>query len=228
MASAIIESVENDASAPSNGEQAYERIRTDIVFGRLKPGQRLILDRMKPAYGVSISTLREILSTLTAEKLVTAEGQRGFQVTVCSAADLREIADLRLLLEANALRLSFAAGDVEWEGRFVSAHHKLARVEQRLLSGQDVSLEQWKHYDFEFHNALVSACGSRALLELHAGIYDRYLRYQMVFGIFRGTIAADQHRHLLGAALERDAERALAILDAHVNGCIDVILSKGL
>lgn len=228
MASAAIEPIETEAAPISSGEQAYERIRTDIVFGRLKPGHRLILDRMKAAYGVSISTLREILSRLAAETFVTAEGQRGFQVAECSAADLREIADLRLLLESNALKLSFAAGDVEWEGRVVAAHHKLARIEQRLLSGQEAPLEQWKRYDFEFHNALVSACGSRSLLDLHAGIYDRYLRYQMVFGVFRGAVAADEHRELLEAALARRAERALAILDGHVNACIDMILSKGL
>jgi DNA-binding GntR family transcriptional regulator len=218
--------VEDEAA--SSGDQAYKRIRTDLVFGRLKPGQRLILDRMKPAYGVSITTLREILSRLAAEKLVTAEGQRGFQVSDCSADDLREIAELRLLLESSALRASFAAGDVEWEARLVAAHHKLAHVEQRLVSGQDAPLEQWKRYDFEFHNALVSACGSRALLDLHAGVYDRYLRYQMVFGVFRGGVAADEHRELLEAALARRVEAALSILQRHVDACIDAVLSKGL
>jgi DNA-binding GntR family transcriptional regulator len=222
------EIIEDEAASASSGDQAYRRIRTDIVFGRLKPGQRLILDRMKPTYGVSITTLREILSRLAAERLVTAEGQRGFQVAECSADDLREIAALRLLLESSALRSSFATGDVEWEARFVAAHHKLAHVEQRLVSGRDAPLEQWKRYDFEFHNALVSACGSKALLDLHAGVYDRYLRYQMVFGVFRGGVAASEHRELLEAALARQAENALAILQRHVNACIEAVLSKGL
>ncbi|MGX5735843.1 GntR family transcriptional regulator [Bosea thiooxidans] len=220
--------IENEAAFASSGEHAYRRIRTDIVFGRLKPGQRLVLDRMRPAYGVSIPTLREILSRLAAEKLVTAEGQRGFQVCDCSADDLREIAELRLLLESSALRSSFAAGDVEWEARCVAAHHKLGHVEQRLGSGQDPSLEQWKRYDFEFHNALVSACGSRALLDLHAGVYDRYLRYQMVFGVFRGGVAAQEHRGLLDAALARQINNAIEILQRHINACIDAVLSKGL
>ncbi|RDJ23532.1 GntR family transcriptional regulator [Bosea caraganae] len=211
-----------DELAPiSTGEQAYERIRSDIVFGRLRPGQRLTLEKLRPVYGVGISTLREILSRLTPEGLVTAEGQRGFQVAPCSAEDLKEIAALRLLIEKDALVKSFQAGDMEWEGRVVAAHHKLARMEASLLAGDDSKTQQWKRYDWEFHQALVSACGSKALLELHSGIYDRYLRYQMVFVIFRGPVAADEHRALLECALSRDAAQADAILERHIHGCLD-------
>jgi DNA-binding GntR family transcriptional regulator len=218
-----------DEVAPiSTGEQAYERIRSDIVFGRLRPGQRLTLEKLRSVYGVSISTLREILSRLTPEGLVTAEGQRGFQVAPCSAEDLKEIAALRLLIEQDALAKSFQAGDMEWEGRVVAAHHKLARMEASLLAGDDSNTQQWKRYDWEFHQALVSACGSKALLDLHSGIYDRYLRYQMVFVIFRGPVAANEHRALLECALNRDAEQAAAILDRHVQGCLEFAFKNRL
>lgn len=212
----------------STGEQAYERIKHDIVFGVLQPGQRLTLDRLKAVYGVGISTLREILNRLAPEGLVVAEGQRGFQVAPCSATDLKELADLRLLIESHALAQSFEAGDVEWEGRVVAAHHKLARMEQRLLAGDESGTQAWKRYDFEFHQALVSACGSKALLDLHAGIYDRYLRYQMVFFIFWGPTSTEDHKALLDCALNRDAIQAQNLLHGHIHGCIDVALERGL
>lgn len=212
----------------ATGPQAHERIRADIVFGVLAPAQRLVLDRLRPVYGVGIGTLREIFCGLVPEGLVVAEGQRGFQVAPCSGEDLRDVAQLRLLLEAEALRLSFREADMEWEGRCVAAHHKLARMEERLIAGRETSPQQWKRYDFEFHHALLSACGSKALLQLHAGIYDRYLRYQMVFGLFRGAPAADEHRRLLECALERDAEGALVILQQHVDACVDLLLADGL
>ncbi len=72
--------------------------------------------RMKDAYGVSISTLRELLNRLTSEGLVLAEGARGFEVAPVSPENLKEIANLRQLLECHALERSFAAGDMEWEG----------------------------------------------------------------------------------------------------------------
>lgn len=228
MADAAADGGGEEVAALSTGEQAYERIRQDIVFGRLQPGQRLTLDKLRPVYGVGISTLREILSRLVPEGLVVAEGQRGFQVAPCTASELAELAELRLLIESHALAQSFAAGDMEWEGRIVAAHHKLARMEERLLAGDDSGTMQWKRYDFEFHQALVSACGSKALLDLHAGIYERYLRYQMVFFIFWGPTSIGEHRALLDCALRRDADEGRRLLHGHIQGCVDVALERGL
>src|SRR3954463_6663728 len=103
------------ANAETAGEKAYRRIRSDIVFGRLPPAQRLKLDGLKEAYGVSISTLRELLNRLTSEGLIVAEGARGFEVAAVSVQNFREVANLRQLLESHALEGSFAGGDMEWE-----------------------------------------------------------------------------------------------------------------
>ena len=210
------------------GEKTYRRIRADIVFGRLPPGERLTLDRMRDAYEVGVSTLREMLNRLSSEGLVVAEGSRGFQVTPISAANLREVAAMRCLLESHALRLSFEAGDMDWEGGVVAAHHKLASMERRMAAGERSKAETWKHYDREFHRALIAACGSQVLLETHAQIYDRYLRYQMVAAVYRGDVAAVEHRRLLDTALRRDWKTAQATLDKHVRDCVSHMIDKRL
>jgi DNA-binding GntR family transcriptional regulator len=115
---------------------------------------------------------------------------------------------------------AFRAGDIEWEARVVSAHHKLASVEARMLAGEDRRLETWKQYDFEFHHALVSACGSQALIDLHAGVYDRYLRYLLITVVFRGEETSSEHHALLACALKRDVAEATSILTRHVNECV--------
>src|SRR5450755_1434694 len=53
-----------------------------------------------------------------------------------SAANLREVAAMRCLLESHALRESFEAGDMEWEGSVVAAHRKLAAMERRMKAGE--------------------------------------------------------------------------------------------
>lgn len=211
----------------SISEKVYRQIRIDILFGKLLPGEKLKLDRLREDYRASVGTLREILSRLATEGLIVAEGQRGFEVAPVSAENLREIAALRILLETHALTQSFEAGDMDWEGHVVSAYHKLSAIEKRLLSGDHADPETWKRYDWEFHHALISACGSNALLEVHRPVYDKYLRYQMVAGIFRGEIAAREHKKLLDCALSRDAATAREVLTTHIEACVNFTTSKG-
>jgi DNA-binding GntR family transcriptional regulator len=213
--------------ATSIADRAYDRIRVDIVFGRLNPGARLRLDRLASEYGASVSTLREILSRLSSEGLVIAEGQRGFRVAPVSPGGFEDVAAMRLLLETYALPLSFAAGDLEWESRVVAAHHKLAFMERRMMAGDQEGTELWKRYDREFHQSLIEACGSQTLLDLYGGVFDQYLRYQMVAVVFRGEIAAEEHRMLLDCALTRNMDKACGVLTRHVNGCVTYTLQSG-
>jgi len=208
------------------GDDGYRRIRADILLGRLRPGQKLKLDRLKESYGVSVSTLREILSRLTSEALVLAEGRRGFEVAPVSVENLKELAELRLLLEGHAMEASFARADMEWEGRVVAAHHKLAATE-RLMSSSIGEPDQWKRYDSEFHQELISNCGSRVLMEAHAAMFDRYFRYQMIALNYRGDEPARQHQALLECALARDAARAKSVLFEHVTRCVAHALATG-
>lgn len=209
------------------GESAYQKIRSDIVFGRLPPGMKLKLERLKADYGASVSTLREILNRLHSERLVVAEGQKGFEVAPVSIANLREIAALRQLLEGRALEQSFRAGDMEWEGRVVAAHHRLARMEERMARGDRSQTEEWKRYDWQFHQALISACGSKMLIDNHAAVFDKYLRYQMIALSYRGDIATNEHAELLECALARNAARACEVLTRHVAGGVEHALATG-
>jgi Transcriptional regulators len=209
------------------GESAYRKIRSDIIFGRLPPGKKLKLERLKADYGASVSTLREILNRLHSERLVVAEGQKGFEVAPVSIPNLREIAALRQLLECRALEQSFRAGDMEWEGRVVAAHHRLARMEERMAQGDRTHTEEWKRYDWQFHQALISACGSKMLIDNHAAVFDKYLRYQMIALSYRGEIAANEHALLLECALARDSARACEVLTRHVAGGVEHALATG-
>jgi DNA-binding GntR family transcriptional regulator len=209
------------------GDLVYTRLRTDILFGELGPGQRLRLDDASRRYGISVGTMRELLNRLASEGLVVAEAQRGFEVAPASPSEFREVAALRLLLEGHALALSFAAGDLDWEARVVAAHHKLAVTEQRMLTGVETDPNLVRRCDRAFHQALTSACGSRVLAETLRSVHDRYLRYLTIAVIFRGEISVREHADLLACALARDAERATAILKVHIGSCLDHALADG-
>jgi DNA-binding GntR family transcriptional regulator len=206
---------------PSVAQSTYRKLRNNIIFGVLLPETRLRLEDLREPYGASIPTLREVLNRLASEGLVVAEDQRGFAVAPISVSNLLELSNLRKLLELHALELSFAAGDTEWESRVVTAHHKLSRIEKRMMAGEACDRTEWKRYDFEFHKVMIEGCGSGELMAAHSAAFDKYLRYQMLFLTFRGKVAADEHQALLEAAVTRDIARAREVLIRHIDGGVE-------
>ncbi|CCM76899.1 GntR family transcriptional regulator [Rhizobium mesoamericanum] len=205
----------------------FRQIRQDIISGILAPGAKIKLEQAKEHYSISVSSLREILSRLAMENLVLAEGQRGFEVSPASRKELEELADLRTVLETHAVALSFEAGTLEWEGRIVAAHYKLAAAERKLLGGDDSRTVDWVRYDWEFHQAIVSACNSTTLMATLSSVFDRFLRYHMLARSFRGKDVADDHRLLFELALKRDVEAARAVIRRHVQSGVDHVLASG-
>ena len=76
--------------------------------------------------------------------------------------------------------------------------------------------EEWKKYDWEFHLALVSNCGSNNLLNLHSILYDKSIRYQMAVAEYRGKSAEDEHKKIFEAALNRNSKEASETLQVHI------------
>ncbi|MCF8168592.1 MAG: GntR family transcriptional regulator, partial [Rhodoferax sp.] len=104
-----------DAAGPQAprtlAEGAYLSLRRDVVCGKLAPGEKLRVEHLKDQYQVGSSTLREALSLLVSDALVTVEGQRGFRVAPISMADLEDVTNTRVMLETEALRQSIRRGD---------------------------------------------------------------------------------------------------------------------
>lgn len=216
-----------DAQGGSVAAEAHHKIRHDIILGRLRPGRKLKLEDLRGHYGASVSTLREILNRLHSERLVVAEGQKGFSVAPISAANLLEVAALRRLLESRALEQSFLTGGVEWESGVVAAHHRLSRMEAAMAAGDRGATEDWKDADWRFHQSLIAGCPSRLMVEMHAAVFDKYLRYQMIALSYRGAVAAEEHAELLRCALARDVAGAQAVLNRHIDGGVAHALATG-
>lgn len=194
----------------------YDLIKKDIIFGKLEPSSKLKLDTLKNIYNASLSTIRETLNRLASEGFVVAEEQRGFFVNSFSRNDLIEIANLRVLLECHAIKLSIERGDTDWEGNLVASYHKLHLLEKKMEKDNAKFKEEWKKYDWEFHLALISNCGSENLLTLHSILYDKYIRYQMAVITYRGKDAEEEHKKIFEAALNRDPATASNILETHI------------
>ena len=208
-----------DAGAATLTEALHERIRQDIILGALRPSAKLKLETLSKSYGASVNTLRESLSRLAADGLVVAEGQKGFTVLPVSMEDLREITEMRQLLECHALRQSVANADLDWEARLVGAYHKLSKVEALVEAEPEVYGDAWERYNQEFHEALIANCRSRWLKVFHKAMYDHSQRYRMLSlktKPFPRSQSAKEHAQILEAALARDIDRAEQVLATHI------------
>ena len=206
-------------------ERAYGRIRRDIISGALPPEAKLRTEALKDRYGLGGSTLREALTRLIGEALVTFEGQRGFRVAATSAQDFADLCEVRRLVEMEAMRRSILAGDAAWEARVVSAHHRLSRVEEQMPERLEQVYEEWEERNRLFHKALISACPSTRLHAIHDQLMrqaERYRRITFASGrAVRRNVQAE-HRAIMEAAVARDVDAACGLAASHIHRTLTV------
>jgi len=199
---------------------AYQRIKADVVGGVLTPGQRLRIDDLREAYGTGASPLREALSRLAAEGIVVSIGQRGFRVPPVTIDELRDITNMRILLETEALRQSIEHGDEEWEVEVVASFHRLTKAE----TGDRPEFAEWEVRNKGFHDALLSACPSRWMLRFYETMYDQHRRYRAI-SMQASTSRRDvhaEHERIKDAALARDSDKACAETVEHIRRTAEI------
>jgi DNA-binding GntR family transcriptional regulator len=204
-----------DEESPTLANDVFARLRSDIITSRLPPGAKLRLNDLRETYGVGFSPLREALSRLAENRLVTAIGQRGFRVREASAEDIIDVSMVRKEVEGFALHLAVKNGDDLWEAQLIQAGEALAALQK---SGKKASEDVWEARHRGFHRALVSACKSPCLLHLHELLCDQFDRYRRLSAKSRLPNAPRWliHKEIMDAALGRKAEKAAKLLEAHI------------
>lgn len=205
------------ASPTTRAGAVYEQIRGDILRGRLRPGQRLRFVELTEKYSVSQSVVREALTRLSAQGLVTALPQQGFRVVTLSLTDLDELTEARRELESLVFRHAIARGDVHWESAVVAAHHLLASTPATTPHGE--ANAEWDDAHELFHRALLDGCGNSRLLEVALSLRESaavYRHWSGHLGTDPDRDVAAEHRGLLDAALARDPDLAAERLAAHI------------
>lgn len=197
----------------------YAQLRTDILERLLVPGERLKPVELAQRLGVSVNVMREALALLAAQNLIRVERNRGFHVTSLSAEMLTDLRVARRINEGAALRLAVERGGVSWESEIVATHHRMAT--QPVYRGGDPATRSndWAGAHAAFHVALLEGGGNQVLLDICGRLSDAAQLYPASpddTARTRRDVAAG-HKALLGAALAHHADRAVALLEAHLN-----------
>jgi DNA-binding GntR family transcriptional regulator len=217
------------AQPSTHVDRVLAELRSDILAGRCRPGTRLRLATLVERYACSMGVVREALSRLVAQGLVQAEPQHGFQVTPISAYDLLHLTAARCAIETLVLREAIEHAGLAWEGDVLAAHHTLSRTTQMAAGDPDRFSEDWTAAHAGFHNTLLDGCPNPRLRSIAGTLRDSaelYRQWSVPLGHDQDRDIAGEHAALLHAALGRDADRAEAVLSAHIEHTTQVLITS--
>ncbi|QHC25056.1 GntR family transcriptional regulator [Streptomyces sp. GS7] len=191
-------------------------IRDDIVSGVLAPGSRLIEDILAARYGVSRVPVREALRTLQSEGFVTTRHHAGACVAEPTEQEAADLLDIRALLEP----MGAARAAVRRSPAHLKVLRGLVRLgRERARHGHPADLRQ---LDGWFHETLAQAAGSSSLTALLTQLRRKIEWMYVVEPTARVADAWDEHGAVLDAVARSDAERARALMAAHIERSLPV------
>jgi DNA-binding GntR family transcriptional regulator len=204
------------AGKPTKAGLVAAQIRTEILLGTLAPGEKINLDRLRAAHGVSVSLIREAVTRLAADGLIGTEEQKGYTVEPISLGNLAEITLLRMELEPLALRHSIERGDLDWESEVTATLYRLNRIERH--PGDAPSVEAWEEAHTLFHRTLIARCEMPLLVRMTSMLHNMNDRYRRIF-LRTHAVQRDvsgEHSAIAEATITRRADEAARLLRLHL------------
>jgi DNA-binding GntR family transcriptional regulator len=194
----------------------FDRLRSDILHCRLRPGSRLLFRDLRSSYESGMSPMREALMRLAADGLVVLEDHKGFRVAPVSRDELADMTTTRCHLEGLAVGLAIEKGDDFWEATIVARFHELSKRPTYTSEGGTLDVE-WERRHDAFHQSLYSACGLSWLIGFCQILAERSFRYRhlLLEAVDRQRDHRSEHEGIVGAVLARDRTRAVELLQQH-------------
>jgi DNA-binding GntR family transcriptional regulator len=194
-----------------------ESLRRTFIAGELKPGERVRQEEIAERLGLSLAPVREALAVLEQESRLTYQPRRGYFVTELDLDDLREIYDLRRLVEGRAARRALPLLDADAHQRIELAARDCAAAVGRA----DVTAEL--EANRRFHFAVLEAPGQTHTMRVVRLLWDSTETYRALYyddpADRDDSLAA--HERIVDAVVAADADRLVAALDAHREAALE-------
>lgn len=216
-----------------DGASIYSGIREAILIGHYSPGERLIESRLAAEFGVSRTQIREAMTQLEAEHLLSHAPKRGLVVRPLSSRDIEEIYELRILLESHAAAVAcknITTGELD--------HLRILRDEMREViraatDSDDGRLERVRtisEMNNQFHLLIQRAARNCRLESMLRTIVDVPLVFRSFYWYSGRELVESQVQHdeLLRALEEHDGVRAEALMKQHISRGLNTLLREML
>jgi DNA-binding GntR family transcriptional regulator len=209
------------ALAPARSRTAHEyalrTLREALLDGTLPAGTRLIQSDLAAQLDVSVTPVREALRDLAAEGLVIFDPHRGALVRSLDLAEVKEIYELRMLLEPVMIRRTVSA----------LAAAQIDRADQlRRQMEETESIAAWVELNREFHEAFVQPGDGGRLATILAGLRasaSAYVGISLVGGQERLAESNDEHARLVELYRQRNVEGVIELTLQHLQSTLAAI-----
>ncbi|MDP1836971.1 MAG: GntR family transcriptional regulator [Reyranella sp.] len=198
------------ADRASLSKVVAEQIRDQILNGKLRPGERLVEDRLSAELGVSRVPVREALLGLSVEGLVNLEPRRGASVVEISPETVAELVEVRALLEGLNARLAARRHD---PAIVAALSDTLRRGNAAAGAG---SARELTSLNAEFHDLLAIASRNTVLSGIMRSLRERTGLAFAINGQARARQDWKEHAGVLAAVIDGDEELAALLATRHV------------
>src|SRR5688500_15269081 len=192
--------------------KAYTEIRKKILSAQISPNTRLKEDFWAKKLSVSRMAIRETLTRLLGEQLVTLGPKGGYFVNSLTADDITEIRELREILELGALRL---------------AHEKITRDQitrlEKICKDFTAMVEQGYYAgaceaDLKFHETLMECSGNAKLMNTYINSHIPLFHQRLTKSSNSENdyeLTDQEHRAIVKALKEKNLEQAEKVMKLH-------------
>jgi len=203
-------------------DQAYLAIKAAILSLDLEPGHPLVESELAEQLGISKTPVRTALQELERDGLVTKVLYKGTYVTGITSHDIREVFQLRAVLEGLAARLSVPALD---ESDLAQARELLSATETALETGDRALASQ---YGAQFHDLIRRKADNQRLLLIVRNLDDHTRRFRLLSDQISGRLekSLGQHEAILEALEARDPKLAEQRVRQHLHSVLEELSAE--
>lgn len=194
------------------GDVVFEYLKNSILSGDLKPGERLMEIAIADQLGVSRTPVREAIRKLEKEKFIIMVPRKGAYVADLKLKDMRDVIELRKLLEGFATELAAERmSDEELEELRITGLAFDACIIANDIKGLIRA-------DATFHEIILNSSRNAKLVEIVKSLHDQLQRFRLIyFNEFNDFLEIQKmHNKILEALTNRDGRKAKEAAENHI------------
>ncbi|HIX72100.1 MAG: GntR family transcriptional regulator [Clostridiales bacterium] len=190
----------------------FNTLRRAIITGEFAPGERLMEISLANRLGVSRTPVREAIRKLELEGLVIMIPRKGAQVAKITEKSLRDVIEIRCVLEEFAASLACERITPEGRENLKEAHENFVEA---VKNGDILDIVE---KDERFHDAIFQATSNERLITIINNLREQFYRYRMEYvkDIEQHSVLVNEHELLLRAIYDGDSETAKRIMRTHL------------